>query len=145
MLLSLIAIVLFCSSATSYEDRVAPTVSQKQLALIDQLRREWREQRFAAPGATSDFQRPELTPLVGVHRASLASRLGRPDFCLPDPDSCGNSPHWTYFFNRCQPSSVKSSGSRLTEVTVTAGCGWALEMFFSKDGAVDKASWVNQK
>ena len=115
------------------------------IALLDQLRQEWREQRSAAPGPASDFQRRDLTPLVGVDRASLGSKLGRPDCCLPDPNSCGNSPHWTYCFSRREPSSLKSSGSRLTEVTVTAGCGWALELEFSNDGAIEKAPWINEK
>jgi hypothetical protein len=140
-----VATIPFCLSANSDENQAVLTVTRQQLTLLGQLRQEWREQQSAASGETSDFQRLELMPLVGVDRSSLASKLGPPDFCSPDPDSCGNSPHWTYFFSRRQPFSVKSSGSRLTEVTVTAGSGWALEMFFSREGAVEMASRVNEK
>ncbi len=137
--------VLFCLSANSHEDQVVPTMNRQQTNFLSQLQKQWQDQRSAEPHRTSDFQRPELTSLVGIQRASLAANLGRPDFCLPNPDSCGNSPRWIYFFYRYQPPSARPTATGMTEVTVTAGGGWVLETGFSKDGAVEKASWVKQE
>jgi hypothetical protein len=140
-----IGTVLFCLSANSYAGQGPPTASGQQIHLLRQLQQEWQEQRSAELRATSDFLRLELTPLVGVTRARVASQLGRPDFCLPNPDSCGHSPRWVYFFYRYQPPSARQTARGMTEVKVTAGGGWALEMGFSNHGAIEKASWVKQE
>jgi hypothetical protein len=140
-----ITMVLFCSIADGYDDQVVVTMKPQQATLLDQLRQEWQEQRSTASSRSSDFPRPEPSALVGVVRAGVTLKLGAPDFCLPNPDSCSNSPRWTYFFYRFQPPSVRSAGPGIEEIKIVRGGGWALELVFSQDGAIEKASWVKQE
>lgn len=91
-------------------------------------------------------QRPDLTPLGGVHRSQLASILGPPDFCAtPDTDVCNQSRRWSYFFYRSQPPISRIVSPTTVEVMVPAGGGWAMEVTFSKQGVVEAASWVPQR
>jgi hypothetical protein len=141
----LVGMVAFCSIAHGYQDQVVLTMGRQQLALLGQLRQEWLDERSAASGDRRALRRPDPSPLVGVLRAAVTSRLGRPDLCLPIPNSCGDARHWTYFFYRRQPPAFRSAGSGITEVKISAGGGWALELQFSKNGAIEKASWVKQE
>lgn len=90
------------------------------------------------------LRRPDLTPLVGLDRTQLGSALGAPDYCdPPNEHECSLSAHWAYFFYPWQPSSHALSAG-ITEVTIPIG-GWAVEVNFSKEGAVIAASWVEQR
>jgi hypothetical protein len=93
---------------------------------------------------STPLRRPDLTPLVGLDRTQLASTLGAPDYCdLPNEHECRLSLHWAYFFYPWQPSAHQTSAG-ITEVRIPMG-GWAVEVNFSKEGAVIAASWVEQR
>jgi hypothetical protein len=94
---------------------------------------------------TANKPRTDLTLLLGVGRNELVQSLGTPDFCVAPRDAgCSGSPHLTYFFPPYQPPSAKDVGDRMTEITVSAGGGWALEVDLAHN-YVAKASWVKQE
>jgi len=95
--------------------------------------------------ATSNKPQTDLAPLLGVDKNELVQSLGAPDFCVAPRDaSCNGSPHLTYFFFPYQPPSAKHVGDGMTEITVNAGGGWALEVDLAHNH-VAKASWVKQE
>ena len=95
--------------------------------------------------ATTNKPQTDLTPLLGVGRNELVQLLGEPDFCVaPRNGVCSGSPHLTYFFFPYQPPSARDVGGGMTEITASAGGGWALEIDVTHN-AVGKAYWVRQE
>jgi hypothetical protein len=87
----------------------------------------------------------DLKQILGVSRDELVQTLGTPDFCaLPEDASCVKSTRLAYFYYPHERPTAKDTGNGFTEITVTAGGGWALELFVAH-GYVDKASWVKQE
>ncbi len=93
--------------------------------------------------ATANKPQTDLTPLLGVGRNELVQSLGAPDLCVA-PCRLHRVAHLTYFFFPYRPTSAKEVGGGMTEITVSAGGGWALEVDLAHN-SVAKASWVKQE
>ena len=113
--------------------------------LLDALREQ--RQSISRDPSHAPIERPpiDLTALAGIDRGELLHSLGAPDYCVPDTDSaCRHSLHSTYFFYRYAPPSVRDVSRGVTEITLQAGGGWALEIDWVND-RVSTASWVKQE
>ncbi len=119
-----------------------PTAAQR---LLEQLRTE-RQTAAIDPSRLTARKPPiDLKQLLGVSRYELVRILGSPDFCaLPEEASCLKSTRVAYFYYPLERPTVKDTRNGFAEITVTAGGGWALELFFADD-SVDKASWAKQR
>jgi len=119
-----------------------PTASER---LLEQLRTE-RQTAVLDPSRLTASKPPiELKQLLGVSRVELLQTLGSPDFCaLPDDASCMKSTRLAYFYYPHERPPARDTGNGYAEISVNAGGGWALEVFFAHD-SVGKASWVKQE
>jgi hypothetical protein len=71
--------------------------------------------------------------------------LGTPDFCAePEDRADRHLLHCAYYFFRYQPPSAKDLPNGFTQITITAGGGWALEMDIVQ-GLVETAYWRKQE
>lgn len=121
---------------------LAAHLSDSSRLLLEQLRIE--HQSILKDSSRAPAKKPsiDLSPLIGIDRRDIVGALGAPDFCAtPDETDCARSSHLAYFF--FQPSSVKSTANKVTEVTLALG-GWALEINLAHD-SVANASWVKQE
>jgi hypothetical protein len=120
------------------------TMSRQQLTLLSQLRT-GRQMAHAAAPALGEPHRLDLAPLFGLYKANVASHLGRPDTCFPNPASCKDSARWTYLFYPYGAHSEQVTPPGATAVQVTPVGGRAVEIKFSITGSVEQASWIRQK
>jgi len=112
--------------------------------LLERLRIERQSILEASMPAPAKEPAIDLSPLIGVARKDIFGALGTPDFCVtPDTSDCDRSPHVVYFFYKFQPSS-KALPNGVTEITMAAGGGWALELNLIGN-SVNEPFWKEQK
>jgi hypothetical protein len=122
----------------------AADLTEQRQELLKRLHAEREEVKSNPHSVAEQAARPDLTPLVGLDRNHLASSLGAPDYCDPPQQKiCSLSSHWAYFFYPWEPTARESSPGKM-EVRIPMG-GWAVEVDFSNDGVVNKASWVKEQ
>jgi len=118
-----------------------PTAAQR---LLEQLCTARQTAAIDPSRLTARKPQLDLKQLLGVSRYELVQILGSPDFCaLPEDATCMKSTRLAYFYYPQERPAAKDTGNGLTEITVTAGGGSALELFLADD-SVNKASWVKQ-
>jgi hypothetical protein len=124
---------------------LAAEQSDSSRLLLEQLRIERQSILNDSSPAPAKEPSIDLSRLTGIDRRHILGALGAPDFCVtPHETDCARSSHLAYFFYRFQPPSAKELPNGFTEVTVTAGGGWALEIDLAQD-SVDKAYWKKQE
>jgi len=119
-----------------------PTAAER---LLEQLRTERQTAVVGPSRLTASKPQFEVKQLLGLSRTELLQTLGPPDFCaLSEDTGCMKSARVAYFYYPHERPTAKDTGNGITEVAVTAGGGWALELFFAHD-SVAEASWVKQE
>ena len=123
---------------------LAADQSASRRHLLEQLRTE-RQAAVKNPSRVEAMKpQIDLRLLRGASRNELLRSLGSPDFCdLPMDEECVKSTHLAYFYYPHEPSTAKDMGNGFSEITVTGGGGWALELNFSHN-LVAEARWVKQ-
>lgn len=124
---------------------LAADPSESGRILLDRLRAQRQIVMRDPSRAPTSKPRTDLTPILGMNRNQLVQSLGAPDYCAPPSDAgCGRSPHLAYFFFPHETAPATQLAGGITEITVSAGGGWALELSLTRDSVV-KASWVKQE